>query len=88
MKNAGIRSIGRFLGHIFCGILIYVLVAGAATLIDNYASFLKDHGASEFTLMTIKYLSHLLMVIDFLMVVFFTIVSTARLCRDIYNGEI
>ncbi len=86
MKIDGIGAIGRFLGHIICGIIVFIAIAIAATGIDNLVGILKEWGASEFTLTTLTYLSHLMMSLDFLLVGFWTVVSALRFGKELYKG--
>lgn len=87
MKTDGIVAIGSFLGHIVCGMIVFSVLALAATGIDNLVAVFQKLGASDFTLTTITYLSHLTMGLDFLLVSFWTIVSTLRFGMDLYKGD-
>jgi hypothetical protein len=87
MKIDGIKPTAHFLGHIFGGIVIFCAVAIAATFIDNLAAMLQQKGASEFTLLTMKYLSHVMMIVDSLLVVFLLIFSSIKFCSSLWKGN-
>lgn len=87
MENEGIKPIGRFLGHIIGCAIAFSIVAICATGVDNLVIVLKGRNASEFTVWIMGGLSHIMMVIDTVMLLGCIVISTGRFVIGFYKGQ-
>jgi hypothetical protein len=85
-KNHRNTSVEHIL-HILIGAGIFVILALVAVAIDVLSDGLAILGASQFTIDILSVVSHIALVIDVLLFVIHTVVSSIALTRSFFNED-